>query len=61
MNKQLLEILVCPACKSRLTLAQDTLTCSNARCGLRFPIRDEIPVLLIEEAERPQVKPAAEK
>jgi uncharacterized protein YbaR (Trm112 family) len=50
----LLEILVCPQCKGGLHLqardgAHDALDCSV--CGLRYPIEDGIPVMLVEEAQ----------
>lgn len=50
MNKQLLEILACPECKAPLDFfgARATLVCRAER--LAFPVRDEIPVLLTEEA-----------
>ena len=32
--------------------AADRVVCTNSKCGLRFPVRDGIPVMLIEEAER---------
>jgi uncharacterized protein YbaR (Trm112 family) len=49
----LLEIIVCPADRGDLTLssAGDTLTCGS--CGLVYPVRDGIPVLLVDEARRP--------
>lgn len=48
----LLEILACPQCKGPVTLtdAQDGLIC--AACKLRYPIKDDIPIMLIDEAER---------
>jgi uncharacterized protein YbaR (Trm112 family) len=51
VSRELLEILVCPACKGRLELteAQDALVC-NA-CRLRYPIEDDIPVLIASAAE----------
>jgi uncharacterized protein YbaR (Trm112 family) len=51
INKELLDILVCPQCKKELTLTSDKnwLICDN--CQLRYPIRDEIPIMLIDEAE----------
>ncbi len=51
LNKDLLNILACPKCKGDLTLteAEDGLICHA--CKLRYPIRDEIPVMLIDEAE----------
>ncbi len=52
INKELLEILVCPQCKGdiRMTPAGDGLDCSA--CHLRYPIKDDIPIMLIDEAER---------
>jgi len=52
IDPKLLEILVCPACKTKVELRQERLVCTNSGCGLRFPIRDGIPVMLIEEAEQ---------
>jgi uncharacterized protein YbaR (Trm112 family) len=52
IDKRLLEILVCPKCHGDLVLKQDRLICQG--CGLRYPIRDGIPVMLIEEAEPPE-------
>ncbi|MDP9398925.1 MAG: Trm112 family protein [Actinomycetota bacterium] len=51
----LLEILACPHCRSPLRAdeAADELVCTNAACGLRYPVRDDIPVLLVDEARRP--------
>ena len=50
VNQELLAILVCPRCKGELvqTEYQDGLIC-NA-CKLLYPIRDDIPVMLIDEA-----------
>ena len=47
----LLEILVCPECRSDVTLdeEQQKIVCSG--CGLRYPIREGIPIMLVEEAE----------
>jgi len=49
----LLKILACPLCHAPVTEADDRLTCSNKPCGLVYAIRDGIPVMLIEEADRP--------
>lgn len=52
MNKSLLDILVCPLCKGKLTYdktAQE-LICSFDK--LAYPIREGIPVMLIEEARQ---------
>jgi uncharacterized protein YbaR (Trm112 family) len=50
MDKKLLEILVCPVCKGPLIYRKDAaeLICKADR--LAFPIRDDIPVMLVEEA-----------
>jgi hypothetical protein len=50
ISKELLEILACPKCKGelRLTDAEDGLICEA--CKLNYPIRDDIPIMLIDEA-----------
>jgi hypothetical protein len=52
MDSKLLDILACPVCKGPLVLHRPTgeLVCRADRLG--FPVRDEIPVLLEEEARR---------
>ena len=52
-DDKLLDILVCPACRTKVVCEGDRLVCQNPSCGLRYPIRDDIPVMLIEEAEKP--------
>ncbi len=56
IDKQLLEILACPKCKHPVKEEADRLICQNPACGLRYPIRDGIPVMLIDEAETPAKK-----
>ncbi len=51
LDSELLEILVCPLTRSRLRLEGDFLVGEVG--GLRYPIRDGIPVLLIDQAELP--------
>jgi len=53
IDKELLEILACPQCKADVRLEDGKIVCTNPRCGLRYPIRDDIPVMLIDEAEKP--------
>ena len=50
LSKELLDILVCPKCKGELELTpnQDALNCQA--CQLSYPIKDDIPVMLIDEA-----------
>lgn len=47
----LLEIIVCPACHADLRLEGAELVCTG--CGLAYPVRDDIPVLLVDEARKP--------
>jgi uncharacterized protein len=51
----LLEILACPACHAPLREddAASELVCTNTECALAYPVRDDIPVLLVDEARRP--------
>jgi len=51
IDKELLEILACPACKADVRLEADRLVC--IKCGRRYPIKDDIPIMLIDEAEMP--------
>ena len=53
LPKDLLDIMACSLCTSGLRQEGGTLHCENAKCGLIFPIKDDIPVMLIEEAARP--------
>ena len=53
IDAKLLEILICPACRTKVRLEGDRLVCENRSCGLRYPIRDDIPIMLVEEAEKP--------
>lgn len=51
IDEELLEILACPACKADVRLCGDTIVC--AKCGRRYPIKDDIPIMLVEEADMP--------
>ncbi len=50
INKELLDILACPKCKGDifLTEKEDGLVCK--KCKLIYPIKEDIPVMLIDEA-----------
>ncbi|MBL0176804.1 MAG: hypothetical protein IPP94_16340 [Ignavibacteria bacterium] len=52
IRKELLDILVCPMGKAELRLEGDWLVCT--KCGPRFRIEDDIPIMLIEDAELPE-------
>ena len=49
INDELLKILVCPACKEKVLLEGEKIACT--KCGRRYPVRNGIPVMLVEEAE----------
>jgi len=49
----LLEILACPACHAPLKEQASELICTGDACGLAYPVRDGIPVLLVDEARHP--------
>jgi len=51
ISKALLEILACPKCKGKIVLTEagDGLICHA--CKLRYEIKDDIPIMLIEEAQ----------
>jgi uncharacterized protein len=52
---EVLELLVCPSCHTKLALDYEAaeLVCTGAGCGLAYPIRGGIPILLVDEARRP--------
>jgi uncharacterized protein len=50
VSPDLLEILRCPACKSRVELKPDGGGLKCVSCRRVYPIRDEIPVMLVDEA-----------
>ena len=52
ISEELLEILACPKCKGDIYLngAADGLICDN--CKLLYEIRDDIPIMLIDEAKK---------
>lgn len=52
ISKELLDILACPQCKGDIYLneTQDGLICD--RCRLLYEIKDDIPIMLVEEAKK---------
>jgi uncharacterized protein YbaR (Trm112 family) len=50
LSRQLLEILVCPKCKGELEYRESEQSLICPACRLRYPIRDDIPIMLIDEA-----------
>ena len=57
IDKELLDILACPKCKGRIFQNEslDGIICES--CQLLYPIEDDIPVMLIEEAREVKSKP----
>jgi uncharacterized protein YbaR (Trm112 family) len=53
IDSRLLEILICPACHGELTALDADRGLECAGCGRVYPIRDGIPVMLVEEASPP--------
>ena len=52
LDSALLGILVCPACHSNLSVDYEAkeLVCCSSECALAYPIRDNIPIMLIDQA-----------
>lgn len=52
LSPELLSILVCPACKGDLQYDASAPSLSCNACRLRYKVVDDIPVMLVEEAEK---------
>ena len=52
IDQELLDILACPKCRADVKLEGERIICTNPQCGLLYPVRDGIPVMLIDEAEK---------
>ncbi len=50
IDDELLEILACPACRGSVRREAGEIVCT--KCGRRYPIRQEIPIMLEEESKR---------
>jgi len=51
ITKELLDILACPKCKKGVNITEDEKWLICRHCRLRYPIKDNIPVMLIDKAE----------
>jgi uncharacterized protein YbaR (Trm112 family) len=51
VNPELLKILVCPLCKAPVSLVEGGQGLKCSQCRRVYPIRDDIPVMLISEAK----------
>jgi uncharacterized protein YbaR (Trm112 family) len=50
VDKELLEILACPQCKTKVELVKNATALKCPQCRRVFPIKDDIPVMLLDEA-----------
>ncbi len=55
IDAELLAILACPACQADVALKEEKIVC--LRCGRRYPIRDGVPIMLVDEAQVPRGNP----
>ncbi|MEX2487799.1 MAG: Trm112 family protein [Nitriliruptoraceae bacterium] len=51
LDERLLEILVCPDCRAALEHKERRKVLLCTACGLQYPVRDGIPVMLVDEAK----------
>lgn len=58
ISEDLLEILACPACRAKVELKADATGLKCVECKRVYPIRDDIPVMLIDEATIEDEEPA---
>jgi uncharacterized protein YbaR (Trm112 family) len=58
IDKELLDILACPLCKTEVRLEGPSLVC--VKCARRYPIKDDIPIMLLDEATLPDGRKGAE-
>lgn len=56
LSPEVLAILACPSCHTGLALDYEAaeLVCTSPECGLAYPVVEGIPVLLVDQARRPQ-------
>lgn len=59
IDKKLLEILACPACKSDVKETGSFIVCT--KCGRQYPVKDDIPIMLVDEAVMPDKNGTEEK
>jgi uncharacterized protein len=55
LDQKLLDILICPNCHGDVEyLETESVIVCRGECKYRYPVRDDIPVMLIDEAEKPE-------
>lgn len=50
ISQELLDLLVCPFCKAKVVLKDDGSALKCVNCHRVYPVRDDIPVMLVDEA-----------
>jgi hypothetical protein len=59
LDEKLLEIIACPKCKGELEYTGEELICHS--CSLAYPIRNDVPIMLIDEARNTKEEGAAKE
>lgn len=59
LDPALLEILACPDCHGSLRVEEGAQELVCTSCGLAYPVRNDIPVMLVDEARRPGDQPSS--
>jgi uncharacterized protein len=54
LDPALLDVIVCPACRGTLAADEERSELACTACGRAYPVRDDIPVLLVDEARTPE-------
>ncbi|MDD5584953.1 MAG: Trm112 family protein [Candidatus Omnitrophica bacterium] len=54
INEEFLKILACPLCKADVVMKDEKIVCT--KCSRKYPIKDGIPIMLIEEAQLDEKK-----
>jgi uncharacterized protein YbaR (Trm112 family) len=49
IKKELLDVLVCPACKGEVREENEKIVCT--KCGRKYPIEDNVPIMLVKEVK----------
>jgi len=52
IDAELLSILACPACRGDVDLKDGWIVCSQ--CRRQYPVKDDIPIMLVDEAKMPE-------
>ena len=56
IDRELLDILACPNCRGDVEYHEAEAFIECLQCRYRYPVRDDIPVMLIDEAEKPPAR-----